>query len=60
MILTRMNNEAKVRRSTKLVVLGKTKVMSLEDTEAARATRTANEVIKGMTGNAIVHALEAA
>ena len=31
--LTRMNNEAKVRRSTKSVVLGKAKVMSYEDIE---------------------------
>jgi hypothetical protein len=46
-LLTRMNNEAKVRRSTKSVVLGKAKVMSFEDIEKARATRAAKEVIKG-------------
>jgi hypothetical protein len=46
-LLTRMNNEAKVRRSTKSVVLGKAKVMSFEDIEVARATRAAKEVIKG-------------
>ncbi len=45
--LTRMNNEAKVRRSTKLVVLGKAKVMSFEDIEEARAKRAAKEIIKG-------------
>lgn len=45
--LTRMNNEAKVRRSTKSVVLGKAKVMSYEDIEEARAKRAAKEVIKG-------------
>lgn len=46
-----MNNEAKVRRLTKSVVLGKAKVMSFEDIEAAdieaaRAVRAAKEVIK--------------
>ncbi|KAL5330457.1 hypothetical protein ACEPPN_003985 [Leptodophora sp. 'Broadleaf-Isolate-01'] len=44
-----MNNEAKVRRSTKSVVLGKgkAKVMSYEDTEEARATRVAKDAMKG-------------
>ena len=46
-MLTRMNNEAKVRRSTRSVVLGKAKVMSFEDIEVARATRAAKEVTKG-------------
>jgi septum formation inhibitor MinC len=46
-LLTRMNNEAKVRRSTRSVVLGKAKVMSFEDIEVARAARAAKEVIKG-------------
>ena len=46
-ILTRMNNEAKVRRSTQSIVLGKAKVMSFEDIEVARAARAAKEVIKG-------------
>lgn len=43
-----MNNEAKVRRSTKSIVLrkGKAKVMSFEDIEVARAARAAKEVIK--------------
>jgi hypothetical protein len=45
--LNRINNEAKVRRSTKSVVLGKAKVMSYEDIEEARAKRAAKEVIKG-------------
>jgi hypothetical protein len=45
-ILTRMNNEAKVRWSTKSIVVGTAKVMSFEDIEVARATRAA-EVIKG-------------
>jgi hypothetical protein len=47
--LTKKNNEAKVRRSTKSVVLGKgkAKVMSYEYIEEARATPAAKEVIKG-------------
>jgi hypothetical protein len=36
-MLIRMNNEAKVRRSTRSVVLGKAKVISFEDIEVARA-----------------------
>ena len=46
-MLIRMNNKAKVRRSTRLVVLGKAKVMSLEDIEVARVARAVKEVIKG-------------
>ena len=46
-MLTSMNNEAKVRRSTRSVVLGKAKVMSFEDIEVARAARATKEVIKG-------------
>ena len=46
-MLSRMNNEAKVRRSTRSIVLGKAKVMSFEDIEVARAARAAKEVIKG-------------
>lgn len=45
--LVKMNNEAKVRRSTRSVVLGKAKVMSFEDIEVARAARAAKEAIKG-------------
>ena len=41
--MVRINNEAKVRRSTRLVVLGKAKVMSYEDLEEARAKRAAKE-----------------
>ena len=41
--LTKINNEAKVRRSTRSVVLGKAKVMSYEDLEEARAKRAAKE-----------------
>ena len=46
-MLIRMNNEAKVRRSTKSIVLGKAKVMSFEDIEMARAAPATKEVIKG-------------
>jgi hypothetical protein len=46
-MLTRMNNKAKVRRSTRSVVLGKAKVISFEDIEVARAARAAKHVIKG-------------
>jgi hypothetical protein len=38
-----INNEAKVRRSTKSLVLGKARVMSYEDLEAARAKRMEQE-----------------
>jgi len=46
-MLTRMNNEAKVRRSTRSIVLGKAKVMSFEDIKVARKARATKEVIKG-------------
>ena len=42
-LLARVNSEAKVRRSTRSVVLGKAKVMSYEDLEEARAKRDAKE-----------------
>ena len=47
-MLTRMNNEAKVRRSTKAVVLGQGqgRVMSFEDVEASRAARAVKDAIK--------------
>ncbi|KAL6169814.1 hypothetical protein ACJQWK_04809 [Exserohilum turcicum] len=41
--LTKVNKEAKVRRSTRSVVLGKAKVMSFEDLEEARAKRAEKE-----------------
>jgi len=44
--LSTMNNEAKSRRSTKSLVLGKAKVMSYEDIEEARAKRAAKEEAK--------------
>jgi hypothetical protein len=48
-LLTKINSEAKVRRSTKSVVLGKgkAKVMSYKDIEEARATRAAKDAMKG-------------
>jgi hypothetical protein len=46
-MLISMNNEAKVRRSTRSIVLGKAKVMRFEDIEVARAARAAKDVIKG-------------
>ena len=41
--LSKINNESKVRRSTRSVVLGKAKVMSFEDLSEARAKRDAKE-----------------
>lgn len=41
--LYKVNNEAKVRRTTKSVVLGKAKVMSYDELEEARAKRAAKE-----------------
>jgi hypothetical protein len=40
-----MNNEAKVRRLTKSLVLGKAKVMSYQDLEEARAKRKGKEKV---------------
>lgn len=42
-LLTAINNEAKLRRSTKSVVLSKAKVMSYEDLVAKRLEREAKE-----------------
>ncbi|TVY18694.1 hypothetical protein LARI1_G006120 [Lachnellula arida] len=49
--LTTINNEAKVRRSTKSLVLGKAKVMSYEDLEKARAKRVVKDAAKEAKGN---------
>jgi hypothetical protein len=48
-MLIRMNNEAKVRRSTKSIVLGQGegKVMSFAEIEEARARRAVRDAIKG-------------
>lgn len=42
-----MNNEVKVCRSTRLIVLGKAKVISFEDIEVVRVARATKEIIKG-------------
>jgi hypothetical protein len=44
--LTQMNNEAKVRRSTKSEILGTARVMTYEDLETARAERAAKEIAR--------------
>jgi hypothetical protein len=44
--MMKVNNEAKVRRSTRSVVLGKAKVMSYEDIEEARNKRAAKDATK--------------
>ena len=44
--LARINNEAKVRRSTESDVLGTVKVMSYEDLEKAKAERAAKDAAK--------------
>lgn len=44
--LTRMNHEARVRRSSKSVIIEKAKVMSYQDIEEARAKRAAKETSK--------------
>ncbi|KAH8586347.1 hypothetical protein B0O99DRAFT_528831 [Bisporella sp. PMI_857] len=48
--LTTTNNEAKVRRSTKLLVLGKAKVMSYKDLQEARAKRAEKDAAKEAKG----------
>jgi hypothetical protein len=48
--LNTINNEAKVRRLTKSLVLGKVKVMSYEDLEEARVKRADKEAAKEAKG----------
>lgn len=48
--LTTINNEAKVWQATKLLVLGKAKVMSYEDLEEARAKRVVKESTQAAKG----------
>jgi arginine utilization protein RocB len=45
-LLPKVNNEAKVRRSTESVVLGKAHVMSYDDLMEARAKRAAKDAAK--------------
>jgi hypothetical protein len=51
-LLAKINGEAKVRRATRSVVLGKAKVMSYEDLEEARAKRAAKEKAVAERGKA--------
>jgi hypothetical protein len=48
--LTTINNEAKVRRSTKSLVLGKAKVMSYKDLEEVRVKRAEKDATKEAKG----------
>ena len=48
--LTTINDEAKVRRSTKSLVLGKAKVMSYEDLVEAREKRVVKEATRAAKG----------
>jgi DDE superfamily endonuclease len=48
--LFKVNKEGKVRQSTKALILGKAKVMSYEDLQAARAKRAAKEKAKATVG----------
>ena len=45
--LMEMNNKAKVRRSTRSIVLGTAKVISFKDIKEARAKRAAKDALKG-------------
>jgi hypothetical protein len=49
-LLTTINNEAKFRRSTKSLVLGKAKVVSYEDLKKAQAKRVKKESIQEAKG----------
>ncbi|RDW80581.1 hypothetical protein BP5796_05279 [Coleophoma crateriformis] len=49
-LLNTINNEAKVRRSTKSLVLGKVKVISYKDLKEARAKRAEKEAAKKAKG----------
>lgn len=48
--MVKINNEAKVCRSTRSVILGKAKVMSNKDFKDARAKRTASKGKCGCKG----------
>jgi hypothetical protein len=49
-LLSDINKEAKVRRSTRSLVLGKAKVMSYEDLEVARENRAVKDKVKAGKG----------
>jgi hypothetical protein len=48
--LSEINKEAKVRQSTRSLILGKAKVMSYEDLEVARENRAAKDKVKADKG----------
>ncbi|KAF2022505.1 hypothetical protein EK21DRAFT_83215, partial [Setomelanomma holmii] len=48
--LSEINKEAKVRRSTRSLILGKAKVMSYEDLKVAREKRAAKDKVKAGKG----------
>jgi hypothetical protein len=48
--LFKINNEAKARRSTRSIVLGKAKVMSCEDLEEAKGRRAAKDEAAAQKG----------
>ncbi|ORX92858.1 hypothetical protein BCR34DRAFT_500368, partial [Clohesyomyces aquaticus] len=48
--LSKMNNEAKTRRKTRSDILGKARVMTYEDIEAARAKRAEQDAAKEARG----------
>ena len=52
--MNKINNEAKVRRNTKKMVLETAKVMSYEDLEEARAQRAAKDAAKAKRKEKIV------
>jgi hypothetical protein len=51
-LLYRINSEAKVRRSTRSLVIGKAKVMSYEDLDEARVARAAKDKAASEKGKA--------
>jgi hypothetical protein len=51
-LLYNINNEAKVRRSTRSLIIGKAKVMKWEDLERVRAERAAKDQAAAMKGKA--------
>lgn len=50
--LTKINDEAKVRRSTRADILGKAKVMGYNELEEARAKRAEQDAMKAAKGTA--------
>ncbi|KAF2864626.1 hypothetical protein BDV95DRAFT_444911, partial [Massariosphaeria phaeospora] len=50
-LLYRINNEAKVRRSTRSLVIKKAKVMSYKDLDTARAAQASKDKAAAEKGN---------